>query len=184
MFRLMNLLLLMPAIAPMAPVADVPNKGEIPRWNMIAEGLYRGGQPTEKGFQFLKEKGFKTIVNLREEDNSEAKIVEKLGMNYIQIPVPEARPWNQVPNDAVAKYFELVNNPANYPIFFHCLRGADRTGTFAALYRVALQKWDPKKAYKEARDIGMRWYYVGLKSQILEFKPPSPPELQPAIKKQ
>jgi protein tyrosine/serine phosphatase len=183
MFRLMNFLLVLPAIVSAAPVADTP-KGEIPRWGVLAEGLYRGGQPTEKGFQFLKEKGIKTIVNLRAEDNSEEKIVEKLGMKYIQIPVPEARPWSQIPNAAIAKYFELVDNPNNYPIFFHCRRGADRTGALAALYRVALQKWDTQKAYKEARDIGMRWYYAGLKSQILEFKPTAPAELQPTIKSQ
>jgi hypothetical protein len=56
------------------------------------------------------------------------------------------------------------------PIFFHWRRSADRTGMFAALYRVTSQKWDPKKAYDEARDIGMRWFYSGLKSQILGLR--------------
>jgi hypothetical protein len=41
---------------------------------------------------------------------------------------------------------------------------------FAALYRVTSQKWDPKKAYDEARDIGMRWFYSGLKSQIMGLR--------------
>ena len=105
-------------------------------------------------------------------------------MKYIRIPVLEVRPWSQIPQGSIAKFFELVNNPENYPIFFHCRRGADRTGLFAALYRMALQRWDAVKAYNEARDIGMRWYYAGLKSQIYDFHPPAPDELQPAIKKQ
>src|SRR5207237_787374 len=121
----------------------------------------------------------------RAENDGEAKTVEKLGMRYVRIPVDEARPWSQIPPEAIAKYFELINNPANYPIFFHCQRGADRTGALAAFYRIALQHWDPTKAYSEARDIGMRWWYSGLKSQIFDFHPPaSPTELQPAIKQQ
>ena len=182
MLRLIGLLLLFPTITAAGPFAEEPGEGDIPRFAILATGLYRGGQPTNKGFQFLKEKGVKTVINLRAEDNAEAKVVEKLGMNYVQIPVEEVRPWSQLSEAAIGKYFELVNNPANYPIFFHCRRGADRTGAFAALYRVALQHWTPKKAYDEARDIGMRWYYSGLKSQIYDFHPPAPAELQPAVK--
>jgi protein tyrosine/serine phosphatase len=177
------LLLVVPAVAP-SLLAEEPGEGDIPRFAVLKEGLYRGGQPTATGFQFLKEKGIKTVVNLRAEDDSEKKIVEKLGMNYVQIPVPEVRPWSQIPPAAIAKYFELINNPANYPIFFHCRRGADRTGAFAAFYRVALQGWAPKKAYDEARDVGMRWYYSGLKTQIYDFRPGEPGDLQPAIKKE
>jgi protein tyrosine phosphatase (PTP) superfamily phosphohydrolase (DUF442 family) len=181
---LIGFLVLFPTIAMAAGAADQPNGGDIPRFGVLTDGLYRGGQPTTKGFQFLKDKGIKTIINLRKENNSEAKVVEKLGMNYVQIPIDEVMPWSKIPQAAVAKYFELINNPDNYPIFFHCRRGADRTGTLAAFYRMALQGWDAKKAYDEARDIGMRWYFAGLKAQIYDFQPPAPDELQPTIEKQ
>jgi protein tyrosine/serine phosphatase len=184
MLRLIGFLVLFPAIAMAAGAANQPANGDIPRFGILTDGLYRGGQPTSKGFQFLKDKGVKTIINLRKEDNSEAKVVEKLGMNYVQIPIDEVMPWSKIPQAAVAKYFELINNPDNYPIFFHCRRGADRTGTLAAFYRMALQGWDAKKAYDEARDIGMRWYFAGLKAQIYDFQPPAPDELQPTIEKQ
>jgi protein tyrosine/serine phosphatase len=184
MIRVILFLFLLPLIAGTGLSSEDPEEGDIPRFAILNTGLYRGGQPTEKGFQFLKQTGIKTVINLRAEDNSEAELVEKLGMNYIQIPVDEARPWSQVRPGAIAKYFELINNPANYPIFFHCLRGADRTGAFAAFYRMALQHWDAKRSYDEARSIGMRWYYLGLKAQILDFRPPAPGELQPTIKNQ
>jgi protein tyrosine/serine phosphatase len=184
MLRLISFSLLFSTLAAAGPLAEEAGEGDIPRFSILTEGLYRGGQPTAKGFQFLKEKGIKTVINLRAEDDAEKNIVEKLGMNYVRIPVDEVRPFSQLPSGAIAKYFELVNNPANYPIFFHCRRGADRTGAFAALYRIALQHWTPKKAYDEARNIGMRWWYSGLKSQIYDFHPPAPTELQPAIKPQ
>jgi len=98
--------------------------------------------------------------------------------------VDEVRPWSRLPEAAIAKYFGLINNRANYPIFFHCRRGADRAGAVAALYRMALQGWSAKKAYDEARDIGMRWFYGGLKGQLYDFHPPPQSELQPAMKKQ
>ena len=102
-------------------------------------------------------------------------------MNYVHIPVEDVRPWTQIPEAAVAKYFELINNPANYPIFFHCRRGADRTGAMAALYRIAIERWDARQAYSEARHIGMRPWYLGLRTQLYDFHPPAPPQLQPAI---
>jgi protein tyrosine/serine phosphatase len=179
MMRAIVLLLLLAMIAS----AENTGEGDIPRFSILADGLYRGGQPTERGFEFLKEKGIKTVINLRAEDNSEQASVEKLGLNYIRIPVDEVLPWSHVPPDAIAKFFELVDNRANYPIFFHCRRGADRTGFFSAIYRMALQNWDADRAYAEARQIGMRWYFAGLKSQIYAFHPPPPDELQPAIRK-
>ena len=162
-----------------------PAESDIVRFSALADNLYRGGQPTDDGFRFLKEKGIKTIINLRAEDNRESEIVQALGMNYVHIPVDEVWPWSELPQAAVAKYFELVNNPANYPIFFHCKRGADRTGAFAAMYRMAVQGWNAQKAYTEARNVGMRWYYSGLKLQIYGFRPPrNTGDLQVAIKKQ
>jgi tyrosine-protein phosphatase SIW14 len=172
--------LLFPAVLLAAPSSEIPTNGDIPRFLMVADGLYRGGQPTERGFELLKQRGIKTVINLRME-HDEAAIVQKLGMNYVQIPVEEVRPWTQIPEAAVAKYFEMVNNPANYPIFFHCQRGADRTGALAAFYRIAIQGWDAKKAYSEARDIGMRWWFAALKSQVYEFHPPERAKLQPSI---
>jgi len=184
MRSLISFLFLFPMMLIAGPMQGDPEEGDIPRFGILAEGLYRGGQPTEKGFQSLKGKGVKTVINLRAEDNSEERIVEKLGMKYIRIPIQEIRPWSQIPPGAIAKYFELVNNRENYPIFFHCRRGADRTGALAALYRMAVQGWNARKAYDEARNIGMRWYFAGLKAQINDFHPPAVTELQPAIKKQ
>jgi hypothetical protein len=37
------------------------------------------------------------------------------------------------------------------------------------LYRIARQQWDPGDAYREARDIGMRWWYFGVEEQFRRF---------------
>jgi protein tyrosine/serine phosphatase len=166
MLRILVFILLAIALILSARPPDISSSGNIPRFSLLATNLYRGGQPTEEGFQFLKDNGIKTIVNLRGEDNSESGIVRALGMNYVQIPVGEIGLLTRIPEAAIEQYFKLVGNPANYPIFFHCRRGADRTGTLAALYRIRVEGWNADKAYREARDVGMRWYFAGLRSQI------------------
>src|SRR5215470_13164410 len=140
----------------------------IPRFQMIAAGLYRGGQPGRDGFEFLKNNGIKTVINLRSE-NDEEVIVKKLGMNYVHIPMSIA-PWSKIPEAAIDQYFKVLSDPANYPIFFHCRRGADRTGAMAGFYRVAAQGWEPAKAVKEAQQVGMRWWFPRVKQQIFTFK--------------
>src|SRR5215475_1583991 len=88
----------------------------IPRFQMITAGLYRGGQPGDDGFEFLKSNGIKTVINLRTE-NDEEVIVKKMGMNYVHIPMIIA-PWSKIPDAAIEQYFKVLNDPANYPIFF------------------------------------------------------------------
>src|SRR5215468_6151268 len=118
---------------------------DIPRFHMIADGLYRGGQPGRDGFEYLQKNGVKTVINLRME-NDEEVIVKKLGMNYVHIPITITI-WSKIPDAAIDQYFKVLNDPANYPIFFHCRRGADRTGAMAGFYRIAYQDWEPGKAY-------------------------------------
>jgi protein tyrosine phosphatase (PTP) superfamily phosphohydrolase (DUF442 family) len=151
-----------------APVTlELPATVKISRFSIVTDGVYRGGQPNEEGFLFLKEQGVKTIINLRAEDD-ESAMIEKLGMKYFHIPIRLIFPWSKIPEAAIDKYFEVINNPDNHPIFFHCRRGADRTGALAALYRIANQGWQPARAWSEARDIGLHWWYRGLKSQVHE----------------
>ena len=170
MFRSVCLsLIFLPALLAAAG-REFPSANDIPRFQSVADGLYRGGQPNRNGFEFLKDKGIKTVINLRAESD-EGPIVKRLGMNYVQIPIDELKPWSQISEGAIAKYFEIVNNPANYPIFFHCKRGADRTGAMAAFYRIAIQGWSAKQAFDEARNVGMRWWYPVIRDQVYEFKP-------------
>jgi protein tyrosine phosphatase (PTP) superfamily phosphohydrolase (DUF442 family) len=150
------------------PVVVLPSGAEIDRFSTLAAGIYRGGQPDEKGFLFLKQIGVKTVINLRTE-NDERDQVEELGMNSVHIPIRLIFPWSKVSESAVEKYFEVIDNPDNYPIFVHCRRGADRTGALSALYRIKKQGWSADKAWSEARDIGLHWWYRGLKSQVHEF---------------
>ncbi|MBI4456708.1 MAG: tyrosine-protein phosphatase [Acidobacteria bacterium] len=131
----------------------------------MTQDFYRGGQPSQVGFHLLKEKGVKTVINLRPEGDEE-KAVQELGMQYVHIPLSSLK---RVPDGAIQAFLQVVGDPANYPIFVHCRRGADRTGMMVGIYRIAFQGWDGRQAYEEARKIGMRWWYQGFKHQLYKF---------------
>ena len=90
---------------------------QLPQSNSLTE-------PEREGFDYLKNNGIKTVINLRTE-NDEEVIVKELGMGYIHIPI-SIKPWSKIPDTAVEQYFKVVSDPANYPIFF--LAGVERIG--------------------------------------------------------
>ena len=142
---------------------------QIPRFQQVTPNLYRGGQPGREGFADLKRKGIQTIVNLRVEDD-ERQTVEGLGMKYIHIPVTlNAFTSANMPLASIEAFFKVLADPSTGPVFVHCERGADRTGAMVSFVRIAALGWDARRAYQEARDIGMRWWLSGLKEQILSF---------------
>ena len=137
------------------------------RFSEVDTRLWRGSQPDEAEFATLRDLGVRTVINLRNDD-SERQAVEALGMRYVAIPLTMHAFGRSgpVPEDAVQRFFEVVDDPANGLVFVHCRRGADRTGTFVALYRIARQHWTPQAAYQEAREIGMRWWHYPVKAQL------------------
>jgi len=143
----------------------------IPPFQAVTESVFRGGQPTEAGFRFLRQKGIKTVINLREE-NGEKALVESLGMKYVHLPLSA---WDPIPDRAIRAFFRVVSDPASSPVFFHCKRGADRTGAMVGLYRIAFQGWDGKRAYEESRAMGMRWWFRDLKSSCMDSRRNGPP---------
>lgn len=148
----------------------------VPRFQQVDERLFRGGQPDRTGFEALRRLGVRTIVNLRSEHDERA-LVEELGLKYVQIPVPPA-PFGvrvRLPDAAVRRFFAVVDDPVSGRVFVHCRRGADRTGVAVGLYRIARQQWEASAAFEEARRIGMRWWYVGFKAQLMDFSLPAVP---------
>jgi len=146
--------------------ADSPSAPKsLPRFLQVAPGIYRGGQPQDGGYEWLKQHGVKTIINLRSERDERTQ-VEALGLNYVYLPMDAL---GEIPPNAIQTFLDTVSDPARQPVFIHCHRGADRTGFMVGVFRIAKQGWSPEQAYEEARDIGMRWWYRGLKRQLFEF---------------
>jgi protein tyrosine/serine phosphatase len=49
-------------------------------------------------------------------------------------------------------------------------RGADRTGTVIACYRIAHNQWPNQEALDEARTFGMSWTERGMRNYVLYYE--------------
>jgi len=137
------------SIARKLQLNGVTNFGE------VTPTLYRGGQPTEKGFRNLQKMGIKIVVDLRGSRDSERRLVTKLGMKYVPLP------WRCYdPRDEhFAQFLALIRENPGKKIFVHCRVGDDRTGMDVAAYRMAEQGWTSEEAKKEMEAYGVNWFH-------------------------
>lgn len=128
---------------------------ELPNFHQVNERLYRGGQPKDGGLERLAALGVKTIVNLRgagDGTTGEEAKARTLGMRFVSLPMPNVgRPTGE----QIARALEIIDDPANAPVFVHCKRGADRTGVLIAAYRIKHDGWTDEQAITEANRHGM-----------------------------
>ncbi|HSB11324.1 MAG TPA: tyrosine-protein phosphatase [Blastocatellia bacterium] len=148
---------------------DPPSYKELPNFHRVTETLYRGAQPLSGGLKKLSELGIRSVINLRGEDDvnrQEEKEAEAAGLRYFSLPMPGL----SAPSDEqVNRAMTLIENPDNQPVFVHCKRGSDRTGTIIAVYRISHDGWSADQATAEAKKHGMSWMEFGMKGYIADY---------------
>ena len=145
------------------PLKDLPNLYK------ITENLYRGGQPTEAGIRKLKALGIKTIIDLRNDDDRarrEELWVKAAGLRFINIPLSNILGPKDEKIEAILAQIERSENQ---PVFIHCKRGADRTGTAIATYRISHDRWTADQSNTEANKFGFGWWQIFMKDYIDDY---------------
>lgn len=97
---------------------------------------------TSSGLAEVRKLGIKTEIDLRRTDNGETGGITTRsplgsGVKYVSAPLN----WDNADQAltrtdniaSVKKVFEVLGDPNNYPVNFHCTAGADRTGMIAFL---------------------------------------------------
>jgi tyrosine-protein phosphatase SIW14 len=144
---------------------------QVPNFQKLNEKVYRGAQPSSDGFKYLAGLGVKTVIDLRLPDEhsqaDEEKWVKSDGMQYLSIPL---RGLSAPPDQAVSKILAILNDPSAGPVFVHCRKGADRTGTILACYRISHDHWENRKALEEARGLGMSVFERAMRNYVLRYK--------------
>jgi tyrosine-protein phosphatase SIW14 len=135
----------------------------IKNFGQINENYYRGAQPEGQDYNDLASLGVKTVINLiKDEKGEEVSTVQRMGMKYVHIPMTTGTP----PTSAQIKQFlSLVEDPANQPVFVHCVGGKHRTGVMTAVYRMTENGWNSDQAFRE-----MKQYKFGADFMHPEFK--------------
>lgn len=144
----------------------------VSNFHQVNDRIYRGAQPTRDGFESLAKMGVKTVIDLRSEGNRAAEKgqVEAVGMHYIAVPMSNFG----APTDAqIARVMAVLDDKTAGPVFIHCRRGADRTGTIVACYRISKDRWPNGKALDEARSCGMSRFEWAMQSFVKAYRPTS-----------
>lgn len=167
--KLLSILILIAFVPELVAAQGEVRSTELPNFHQVNVGLYRGAQPKGGGLKQLAARGIKTIINLRGTDKAtrtEETEAHALGMNFYNVPMRgRSRPTDQ----QVERVLSLINAPENQPVFVHCQRGADRTGTIIACYRIAHDHWTSRQAKAEAKSYGMFFTQFGMKDYIRDF---------------
>ena len=142
---------------------------DLPNFHKINENLYRGGQPTAEGIKRLAALGVKTIItfrDMREKIRREKQLAEENGLQFIHLHLSN---WFAAKDDEIHHIIEVIRNPELQPVFIHCKRGADRTGTIAAVHRMMFDGWTVHEANREAKTHGIGWWQVWMKDYIKAY---------------
>lgn len=144
----------------------------IDNFGQVDAHYYRGAQPEGRDYTDLKALGVKTVINLTSDDAAadEKALTEGAGMTYVQIPMTTHTP----PTAAqLAQFFSIVNDPAQQPVYVHCVGGRHRTGVMTAAYRMTESHWTSDQAFKEMKQykFGMDFLHSEFKDFVYGFKP-------------
>jgi protein tyrosine/serine phosphatase len=174
-----------PAIAQTTTSAITTSNNALSRihignFGKVNDSYFRGSQPKGADYADLAAIGVKTVIDLQADGPSnEAGFVKAAGMNFVRIGMTTTK----APTDAqVAQFFEVVNNPANQPVYVHCAGGRHRTGTMTALYRMTFDGWTPQQAYGEMKQYRFEGFpdHPVLRNYVYAYRPVAPVK-QPAV---
>ena len=141
-----------PKKSELSPVkVEAPDAGTV-FWQV--GNFYIAGQPTAKGFEAMKGRGGRTVVNLRpaeeQKDFDEKKAVEGLGLGYVSIPVTP-----QILSDAKGDEFIAALKDAKKPVLIHCA-SANRASALWAVYLGTNYGLPPDEAIGLAETSGLK----------------------------
>lgn len=123
---------------------------EIFNFHVVEPGILRGSQPSEASLKLLKDYcGVKTILNLRDDEekvNWERQVSEKLGMDFINIPMNGGQ---KQAAKKIEQCLNIMHDKSRQPVFVHCQAGKDRTGMICAAYKIKYNNWNLENALFE-----------------------------------
>ncbi len=174
--------LILAASASTLLAADIPTNVDpvqMPSYRVVQPGLATAGQPVPEALQKLKEMGFRTVINLRTEQEGAAQersVVEAQGLRYVSVPItPDTFSLKDV--ETVEK---VLADPDAAPVLLHCAT-SNRVGGVWAVIQARKGK-SLEEAEAAGREAGMRSPVIqaAVRRVLGVPPPPAPPAAPPA----
>ena len=151
--------------------SEALSRVSIDNFGEISDVYFRGAQPKGHDYADLAAAGIKTVIDLSNDQETEAASVQSSGMKFVRIPLTTSAAPAQA---AVDKFLALVNDPANQPVYVHCQGGRHRTGVMTAIYRMTHDSWTADRAFTEMVQFQFKKGFVShnaLKDFVYTFSP-------------
>lgn len=137
----------------------------------ITDGIAVAAQPSLEELKKLKGQGFRSVVNLRveNEDNDmispidEGDIVREQELAYLHLPVSGSDIRSQQVDD-----FRQCLERLEGPVLVHC-KGGKRAGAFAMIHKAVEQGWSGKQTLSEAKKAGFECDSPQLMTFVSEY---------------
>lgn len=101
--------------------------------------FWRGGQVSEEGLAWLLEKGFKTIVDLREEDVKDdlylSAVQEAVSSGKIEVVNMPVEIGTSPSAEQVQQFAALVSDGGKKPLYLHSKEGVSRTNAMVSRWK-------------------------------------------------
>jgi protein tyrosine phosphatase (PTP) superfamily phosphohydrolase (DUF442 family) len=115
--------------------------------------IYRGAeQKPGPLLRIIRDYGIRTIVCLVDPEPSERQVAESQGVRWIWLPLADSSLASTF--DTLEKFTEVVADPVNQPVFYHCRRGVYRSNLAQAVYRIRCCGWTVDETLAELRSVG------------------------------
>jgi protein tyrosine phosphatase (PTP) superfamily phosphohydrolase (DUF442 family) len=123
-------------------------------FSSVKPNINGGSLPNADGLDWLKERGTKTLIDLRDATDVDPVFVEQVksrGIRHISLPID----LNRLDSTSVARFSEEVNRASGQPVYFFD-RDGTRAGVLWYVHRLTVDKVDPQLASREAEELGLK----------------------------
>ena len=140
------------------------------RYASIAPSIAGGSAPSIEGLEWLKEKGCRTLIDLRRGTEVDPNFVDAVydrGMVYISLPIMAKR----LDSSRLARFDELVSRSENRPLYF-CDTDGSRSALIWYIHQRVVGQEDPQAALGKAEELGLGAAEIKLAEDYLATQKP------------
>lgn len=164
MIKLISLLLILPLI--FCGCVSMQYTNGVPNFRQVDNTVYRGGQPTQQGWDYLiKNVGIQVDLKLNTDREGSDTYAESNGVWVIKSPITLVQQTVGEPDFLQMETDLIILNYChmhNIKVYVHCSHGQDRTGLIIGSYRDVVCDWPKDKAYAEMAQDGFHPTLRGL----------------------